>query len=115
MDMNLTNRNALVGGGSKGIGRATAIELALLGANVTLLARNEADLRKAVAELDTSKGQQHSYLSVDSLNTDELRHRITELAASKDIHILINNTGGPPGGRAVDADAAEYLNAFTAH
>ncbi|MBP7535265.1 MAG: SDR family NAD(P)-dependent oxidoreductase, partial [Chitinophagales bacterium] len=40
MNINLNHKNALVCGGSQGIGKATAIELALMGANVTLFARN---------------------------------------------------------------------------
>jgi 3-oxoacyl-[acyl-carrier protein] reductase len=115
MDINLKGRNALVGGGSKGIGKATAIELALLGANVTLMARNEDDLKKAVAELDTTQGQTHSWLSVDSGNTTELRKEVEELVSARDIHILVNNTGGPAGGPAIDARPEEFLNAFTNH
>ena len=56
MDLNLQGRHALVCGGSEGIGRATAQELAGLGANVTLLARREAALRDATAGLPDLPG-----------------------------------------------------------
>ena len=51
MELDLTGKHALVCGGSQGIGLATALELAQLGADVTLLARREEALRDAVASL----------------------------------------------------------------
>ncbi|MBK8429524.1 MAG: SDR family NAD(P)-dependent oxidoreductase [Lewinellaceae bacterium] len=65
MQTDLQHKNALVGGSSKGIGKAVALELAALGANVTLLARNEAALKTVLSELDTSRGQQHGYRPVE--------------------------------------------------
>ncbi|MEI6412439.1 MAG: SDR family NAD(P)-dependent oxidoreductase, partial [Bacteroidota bacterium] len=65
MNLSLLGLNALVGGASAGIGRATAQELAALGANVTLLARTESALQAALETLDTTQGQQHAYLVAD--------------------------------------------------
>ena len=59
MQLSLSGKYALVGGASAGIGKAVAIELAALGANVTLVARTESALQKAVHELDVAAGQQH--------------------------------------------------------
>ena len=59
MKIDLTGRYALVGGSSKGIGKAIARRLAASGANVCLMARNEIQLKKVVSELDVSKGQKH--------------------------------------------------------
>ena len=61
MQINLNGKNALVGGSSKGIGRAIAIQLAASGANVTVMARSEIILEKVVNELDTNSGQKHQY------------------------------------------------------
>ena len=115
MDLDLGGRHALVCGGSVGIGRAAAIELAALGANVTLLARREDALRDAVAALANTGNQQHGYLVADMADANALHARVAELAASRPLHILVNNTGGPPGGAAHSADVAAFLDAFNKH
>ncbi len=78
MNLDLKNKRALVCGSTQGIGKAVALELALLGANVTLVARNEDSLKKVKAELNTDKGQQHSYIAVDFSNSEELK-KLVEL------------------------------------
>ena len=59
MDLNLEGKRAVVCGSTQGIGKASAIELALLGASVTLIARNEAKLVEVMGELKTSARQHH--------------------------------------------------------
>ena len=54
MELSLKNRNAIVCGSTQGIGEASAIELAKLGANVTLIARNESKLLDVLNDLDIS-------------------------------------------------------------
>ena len=115
MDLNLAGRHALVCGASEGIGRAAAIELALLGADVTVLARREAALQAVVDALPNDGTQRHGLLVADIAATDALRDAVATLAASRPVHILINNTGGPPGGAAHAADIAAYLDAFNKH
>ena len=115
MDLNLTGRHALVCGGSEGIGRAAAIELALLGADVTLLARREVALREAVAALPRNDGQRHGILVADMADAAALTDAVQTLAAERAAHILVNNTGGPPGGPAHAAAVEAYLDAFHKH
>lgn len=115
MDLNLQNKNALVCGSSKGIGRSIAIELAELGANVTLVARDAEKLTQVRSLLDRSKGQQHDFLVADFTNSHDLHRKVTGLASEKTIHILINNTGGPPAGPVLDADSKAFLTAFHSH
>ncbi len=115
MNLNLKSKNALVGGGSKGIGRAAAIELALLGANVTLMARHEQQLQAALAMLDVSQGQTHGYLVADFSDSKDLEGKVAGLLATKNIHILVNNTGGPPGGNIIAAKAEAFWQAFHNH
>lgn len=115
MDLTLSGKHALVCGGSEGIGRAAAIELAALGADVTLLARREDALREAVAALPSNSTQRHGYLIADVSQTQALADAVAALAASTPVHILINNTGGPPGGPAHSAAIEAYLDAFHKH
>jgi 3-oxoacyl-[acyl-carrier protein] reductase len=116
MNLSLQNKRALVCGSTQGIGRAAAIELALLGAEVTLLARNVERLAATRDELDASKGQKHHYAAADFSKIDSVHEAARTLAESgRKFHILINNTGGPPGGTAIDAAPESFLAAFNAH
>ena len=112
MDLNLNGKSALVCGSSQGIGLASAQEIALLGANVTLLARNEQSLNQSLSTLDTSHNQEHSVLIADFTDNQAVRELVDE---HNQFHILVNNTGGPPGGQAIDASEEEFLQAFTNH
>jgi 3-oxoacyl-[acyl-carrier protein] reductase len=116
MNLDLKNKRALVCGSTQGIGKAVALELALLGANVTLVARNEDSLKKVKAELNTDKGQQHSYIAVDFSNSDELK-KLVELYIERQgtINILVNNTGGPAAGAINTAGTNEFISAFNQH
>ncbi|KRC33869.1 MULTISPECIES: SDR family NAD(P)-dependent oxidoreductase [unclassified Lysobacter] len=115
MDLDLTGKHALVCGGSDGIGRAAAHELALLGADVTVLARRPEALQAVVAALPTRESQQHGWIASDVSDTAALRAQVEALAAGSPVHILINNTGGPPGGAAHSAAIEAYLDAFNRH
>ncbi len=115
MNISLLQKNALVGGASAGIGRATALELAALGANVTLLARTESALKETLATLDTSQGQKHQYLTVDFSDSQGLLSSITKLLESQIVHILVNNTGGPAGGPITEARGEAFLTTYHNH
>jgi 3-oxoacyl-[acyl-carrier protein] reductase len=116
MNLDLTGKTALVGGSTQGIGRASAIELALLGANVVLMARNEDTLKATLADLETAKGQVHRYLVADFSQPGVVATAITQhLAQFPDLHILINNTGGPAGGPLIDAKPEEFVQTFHNH
>ena len=115
MDLDLSGKHALVCGASEGIGRAAAIELARLGADVTLLARREAALLDVLSTLPADGQQRHGFVCADVADTAALRDSVGELARERPLHILINNTGGPPGGTAHGADVAAYLDAFNRH
>lgn len=116
MNLDLTNKTALVCGASQGLGFACATELALLGANVVAASRNEEKLRTAIQQLDTSKGQQHTYLIVDLSQPEVVRQTVADfLEKNKTIHILVNNAGGPPSAPMIETDAAEIENAFRTH
>lgn len=115
MDLSLKGKKALICGSTQGIGRAIATELALLGADCILLARNEERLKEAVALLDNKQGQTHQYAVADFQQPEQVKKVVAELAASTTIHILINNTGGPAPGLIQEASADQFLNAFQQH
>ena len=116
MNLNLTNKNAIVCGSTSGIGQATALGLAEEGVNVTLVARDEEKLKRVLNSLPQNENQKHHYLVADFNNPqyvqDIIKSHIKKLGA---IHILINNTGGPPGGPIFNAEIESFEKAFTQH
>ncbi|MBT8307801.1 MAG: SDR family oxidoreductase [Maribacter sp.] len=112
MIISLKGKNALVGGSSKGIGRAIVQQLAESGANVTLMARNEDKLKTIVANLPTSNGQKHDYLLVDFNEFIAFKKTISSYFETNNIDILINNTQGPKAGGAMDMNIPDYQEAF---
>lgn len=116
MDISLKDKYAIVCGSTQGIGLAVAVELANLGGNIILIARNESKLKEVVMSLDKSKGQAHSYLCADFSEHEQLKNVLTAyIKDSSQIDILVNNTGGPPAGQAIDATTDDFLTAFKQH
>jgi 3-oxoacyl-[acyl-carrier protein] reductase len=115
MQTSLTDKEALVCGSTQGIGLAIARELAHLGANCTLIARNEEALKKAVDLLDASEGQRHGYLVADFSDSSQVRDAIDRHTVHNKVHILVNNTGGPPAGPITDAEPAMFMKYFEQH
>lgn len=115
MNLDLSGKHALVCGGSQGIGRAAAIELAQLGAHVTLLARSREALESVLAELPRAGAQTHAWIAVDMNDHAALRAKVEAATPGKPVQILINNTGGPPGGPAHAATLDDFRIAFNQH
>jgi len=115
MDLNLKGKSALVAGSTQGIGRAIATELANLGASVTLLARNEQMLKEVKETLFHASGQTHQLLVADFAKPNELKSVLDQHLKKNQYHILVNNTGGPPAGQAIDADIEAFRIAFNQH
>jgi len=113
MELSLENKNAIVCGSTQGIGEASAIELAKLGANITLIARNESKLLNVLNELDKSKGQTHSFICIDFSDSEKLKEEIKLLKGT--YHVLVNNTGGPAAGPITDANTNAFEEAFRMH
>ncbi len=115
MNLNLKNKSALVCGSTQGIGWATAVELALMGANVTLMARNEQKLKECIGLLHNS-GQTHSYIVADFDSNQSVKKGVDSyLKTGRNFHILINNTGGPAGGNILDEDESKFMEVFQKH
>lgn len=115
MDLDLGGRHALVCGASEGIGRAAARELAALGATVTVLSRREDALREVAGGLDGGAGRGHAVAVADAADTAGLRAAVEAVVARRPVHILVNNTGGPPGGPAHAAGLDAFEEAFRRH
>ena len=115
MNLSLEGKNAIICGSSQGIGYAIASELALMGANCILLARNEENLKLAAGELDISIRQLHSFHAIDFNDHNALKLKLEEITSERPIHILINNSGGPAAGPIVDALEEQFLQAFNQH
>ncbi|KAB2880731.1 SDR family oxidoreductase [bacterium] len=116
MNINLSGKTAIVCGSTQGIGKAVAVELASLDANVILMARNEKSLNAVLGELDRRKGQKHQFICADFSRPEEVKARITDFVKNNPpVHILVNNTGGPPGGAIAEAETEAFEETFSQH
>jgi len=116
MNLDLSDRHALVCGASSGIGRATALELAKLGAKVAVLARRAELLETLIAELLQAGASEAHALEVDMEDRAALEAAVaTHVAIHGPITILVNNSGGPPGGPILEAEVDDFLHAFERH
>ena len=100
MDLQLTDKKAIVTGSSRGIGRAIARQLALEGCDVAICARTEGPLRQTATELARESGRKIVPIVCDTSNADSIKHFVTTAARELGgIHIVINNAarvGGTP-------------------
>lgn len=111
----LAGKHALVCGASMGIGRAAALALADRGATVTALARSGARLEGLVAELRARDVPAHA-LVADLDDRATLRDRVgAHVREHGVVHILVNNTGGPPSGPILEATEEDFLATFSRH
>jgi 3-oxoacyl-[acyl-carrier protein] reductase len=116
MHVDLSGKRAIIGGSTQGIGLAIAQAMAQAGASITIVARNEERLRAVLTSLATPAGQVHQYLVAD-YTQPHLLHSIVEqhLSQNAGYDILVNNTGGPPGGPLLYAKLDELQAALNQH
>lgn len=115
MIIDLKNKTALVCGSSQGIGKASAIELAKAGAKIILLARNAETLQTVLDEIHAIAPGAHCFYVADFANNQSVLETAQQIASKHEVHILVNNTGGPPAGPANMAKPEEFLAAFNNH
>lgn len=115
--MDLINKRAIVCGSTQGIGKSTAIKLAEMGASIVLISRNKEKLDNVLKELPVlNDAQKHEILVADFSNPPSLKKALEDfMFQDQTIHVLVNNTGGPPGGPIKDANTEEFINAFNQH
>jgi len=112
----LQGKTAVVGGASRGIGRAVARALAAWGARVIVLARSEELLRQLVVELGAAGAGGHGYRVVDFGDVDAVEEVARNILAEvSEVHILVNNTGGPPSAPLLEAEAGDFERAMRRH
>ncbi len=110
MELGLQGRNALVTGGSKGIGKAIARELAREGADVVIASRTMADLEAAAREIQDETGRRIVPLALDVTKTDQVDRVIAQAAEQLGgLHVLVNS-GSHPGGAATAVGPIETVN-----
>jgi NAD(P)-dependent dehydrogenase (short-subunit alcohol dehydrogenase family) len=112
MDLQLTGKRALVTGGSKGIGKAIARQLALEGADVVISARNAEELAATAAELAAETGRQVLGLTADTNKDEDVKALVAAtVAALGGLDILVNSAA-KPGGQAPPPKLAEVTDAL---
>ncbi len=98
MDFGLEGKQAFVGGASRGIGKAIALELAREGADVVVASRSMADLEKAAAEISELTGRRIIPMSFDATQRDQVDRVINDAAqALGGLQILVNSASLPGG------------------
>ncbi|GGA65978.1 oxidoreductase [Nitratireductor aestuarii] len=108
MELGIRGRKALLSGASKGMGKACALEIARAGAELTLVARNEATLLAAAAEIREETGAKVTTVVAD-ITTEE--GRAAALSACPEPDILLNNAGGMPPGDFRDWTRDDWIKA----
>ena len=109
MDLKLAGQTALITGGSKGIGRATAAIFAAEGCNVILVSRSAESLaaaKAAIAQISNVRVDTVAADLSDSANVDALARDYSG------IDILVNNAGAIPGGNLLDVSEATWRKAW---
>lgn len=112
MDLGISGRTALVGGASKGLGRACAEALSQNGVHVTIVARNSQALERVAGEISARSGVKVDYCACD-ITSPEGIERV--LSACPDPDILVTNAGGPPPGDFRDWTRETWMQAISAN
>lgn len=113
MNLGLKGKTAIIMASSKGLGKATALALALEGTNVVICARDKETLQQSAKDL-----QKQVESKVLAIPTDVLKPRDLETVVAKTIEkfggidILVNNAGGPPPGRFEVLEEEQWQKAF---
>ncbi len=113
MDLGLKGKVALITGGSKGIGKATARGLLEEGARVAICARTKSELDATVAELSKKSGGEIFAVAGDLTRPGDAE-KIVEATIARfgRIDILVNNAGRAPGGLILDLTEEDWAAAL---
>ncbi len=112
MELGLTNKVAVVGASSKGLGKAIALGLAYEGAKITICARDNEVLEQTADEIREKTETEVLAIPTDVSQPDQVEVLIARtISHFGGIDILVNNAGGPRAGRFDDLSAEDYHDA----
>jgi len=112
MDLELRDKVAIVGGASKGLGRACADVLAEEGAKLAICSRNQADLDKAAQEIRAKTGTEVLVFAGDLDRHDTIQRLVAAtLEQFGRLDVLVNNSGGPPLAKSFSATEEQWATA----
>jgi 3-oxoacyl-[acyl-carrier protein] reductase len=112
MDLELKGKVAIIGGASKGLGRACAQVLAEEGARLTICSRTKEDLDKAAAEIHETTGAEVMVFAGDLDKNETIQDLVDSTVRQYgQLDIMINNSGGPPLARSETATEEQWATA----
>jgi 3-oxoacyl-[acyl-carrier protein] reductase len=115
VDLGLNGKVALVGGSSKGLGKASALAIAREGARVTICARSRAELDAAADDIQRETGAEVLVVSADLTTAAGVQ---SVVAATVErfggVDVLVTNSGGPAIGRFADFSDDDWRQALEA-
>ena len=112
MDLELNGKVAIIGGASKGLGRACADVLAAEGARLTICSRTAADLEQAATEIRAATGADVLTVPADLESYDSIKSLVqTTVDHYGQLDIMVNNSGGPPLARSETATEEQWATA----
>ena len=113
MDMGLMGKVAFIAGGSKGLGKAVALEMSREGARIAICSRDNPALPAAVEEIKAATGGEVIGIPADVSDVEQagafIRKGIEHYGT---VDILVNNAGGPPSMQFLEIDDESWLQAF---
>lgn len=113
MDLDLSGKTALVTGGTKGIGRATANRLAAEGADLAIVSRTESEVLRAADEITAATGRKVIGLAGDMSVTDDVQRCVDEaIGRLGGIDILVTCAGSSPGGLLEDLTEEQWQSSL---
>lgn len=110
MDLQLAGKRALVTGGSKGIGRAIARQLALEGAEVAIAARDSASLEAAAASLTQETGRKVAFQVIDTADPASVSRGVAAVVQQLGGLEILVNAAATPGGQAPPPKLADLTD-----
>lgn len=111
MDLELTGKVAIVTGGSRGIGKAIARQLAREGADVAIAARGKEALEATARELAAETGRKIVPIPVDTTNDEQVKAMVEQAVGALGRVDILVNCAAAPGGQTPAVGYAELTDA----